>query len=242
MVSSRSTAPDSVMLRPRPRVGLVVHTESPMACSPVTTAAPSTTRRRRVLCNPPMAAGRAPIWPSQLSIGERRPVASITRSTARSPWSVRTPVTCGGVPGTASKPTTRTPQRRVTPGSTRTARCRTQSRVERRVISIVSRSSPGHAVVSASVAGIWVDSGTSATPAASNPWYTSGSRSTSSSRHLSRMMCGCTICGAVGRNADTAAASTSAPGSNRSCSTMTSSCPARASSSEANRPAHLRRR
>jgi hypothetical protein len=32
-------------------VGLVVHTESPIACRPVTTGFPFTTRRRSVLCS-----------------------------------------------------------------------------------------------------------------------------------------------------------------------------------------------
>src|SRR5215472_1505813 len=52
MVSSRSTVPDNGRLRPRPTVAVVVHTESPIACRPITTGVPLTTRRRIVLSQP----------------------------------------------------------------------------------------------------------------------------------------------------------------------------------------------
>jgi hypothetical protein len=104
------------------------------------------------------------------------------------------------------------------------------------------RSSPGHAVLSARDAGICVATGASATPAASSAPYTSGSRCSRSSRHLAMTMCGCTICGAAGRNAAAAADSTSGAGFSWSRSSTTTSCPARASSSEANSPAAPPRR
>src|SRR5690242_1351489 len=100
-------------------------------------------------------------------------------------------------------------------------------------------SSPGRDAVSVSVSGICVRNGASATPAASIPAYTSGSRSMSSWRHRAMIRCGCTICGAEGRNATAAADSTSAAGSSRSRSSTTTSWPARASSGAANSPAAL---
>ena len=85
--------------------------------------------------------------------------------------------------------------------------------------------------------GICVRNGASATPAASNPSYTSGSHCRRSSRHLAITIWGCMTCGAVGRNADVAADSASGAGSSRSRSSTITSCPARASISEANDPA-----
>ena len=76
-------------------------------------------------------------------------------------------------------------------------------------------------------------------PAASIPAYTSGNRSMSSWRHRAMIRCGCTICGAEGRNDTAAADSTSGAGPSRSRSSTTTSCPALASSSAAKSPAAL---
>src|SRR5579871_376061 len=111
--------------------------------------------------------------------------------------------------------------------------------VERRVISSVNRSSSARGVLSASDGGICVAIGASATPAASNRLYTSGRYCMSRRRQRAITMCGCTICGAAERKAQAAADSRSAAGLSRSCSSTTTSWPARASVSEDSRPEAL---
>jgi hypothetical protein len=90
-------------------------------------------------------------------------------SAPTSPPSVRTPVTCGGRPGLTTSPRTRTPRRSHTPDSAVVVCSSSQSSVDRRVIKVAIRSSPGQAEVSASVSGMCTDNGASATPAASRP-------------------------------------------------------------------------
>ena len=183
--------------------------------------------------------GRAPTAASQRSSGERRPLASTTTSAATSPWSVRTPRTRGGSPGSASRPSARTPYRRSTPGSPVAARPSTQSTVWRRVMSSTSRSSPGTGERSASVGGIWLCSVASTAPALRSPASTSGRRSRRISWKVVSRTCGWTICGAAARKPAAAAASTSTAGSRWSASSTVTACPARASRSAADSPPAL---
>ena len=170
----------------------------------------------------------------------RRPPASSTRSAgSTSPVVVRTPVTCG-TPGRAAgpvtRPSTRTPRRTETRGSSTAAAATTDSTTGRRPVTTRNRSSPGCAAPSCIPGGRGCSVSTSAQPAASRRSVRPGSSLSQTSRKREWSVCAWWNCATPERRQEAQASAGPAGAPSGSASSTVTSWPSRASTMAAHNP------